>query len=279
MGRHSQKSIVITGASAGLGRALALRYAGQGRALALMGRNTERLQDVADASRARGAVVEAHACDLCEIGSGQDFIRAFAAAHPIDLLIVNAGVFSGHHPARDMEDGGEIAAVLRTNLEAAILTIAAALPAMRARGRGRIAIIGSLAALHPLADAPAYSASKAGLMAYGEALREWLQPDGVAVSLVYPGHIETAHVAGHVGALPLILSADAAAARIKRGLDRGRDVIAFPRRLLLLIRAGRLVPWRLRAPSAAASASRRGDQNDSRRVTEWNLQALHLAST
>jgi short-subunit dehydrogenase len=240
-------SIVITGASAGLGRALALLYAGQGSTLALMGRNAARLQDAADECRARGAAVEAYACDLCEAGSGLDFIRAFADAHPIDLLIVNAGIFRGHHHAREMEDVAEVTAVLRTNLEAAILTIAEALPAMRARRDGRIAIIGSLAALHPLADAPAYSASKAGLMAYGEALREWLLPDGVGVSLVYPGHIETAHVAGHVGALPLILSADAAAARIKCGLDNGRDFIAFPRRLLWLIRAGQLVPWRLRA--------------------------------
>ncbi len=245
--RQGSGSIVITGASAGLGRALALLYAGNGRTLALMGRNAARLQEVADECRARGAIVEVHACDLCEAGSGHDFIRAFAAASPIDLLIVNAGVFSGHHPAREMEDAGEVTAILRTNLEAAILTIAAAMPAMRARGSGRIAIIGSLAALQPSADAPTYSASKAGLMAYGEALREWLQPEGVSVSLVYPGHIGTAQVAGHVGALPLIVSADVAAGRIKRGLDRGHDFIAFPRRLLWLIRAGRLVPWRLRA--------------------------------
>ena len=245
--RQAAKSIVITGASAGLGRALALRYAGPGRTLALMGRDAGRLQDVADLCRARGAAVETHACDLCEAGSGHDFISAFAAANPIDLLIVNAGVFTGHHPQREMEEAGEVTTILRTNLEAAVLTIAAALPAMRARRAGRIAIIGSLAALQPLADAPAYSASKAGLMVYGEALREWLQPDGVAVSLVYPGHIETAQVARHAGALPLILSADAAAARIQRGLDRGRDHIAFPRRLLWLIRTGRLLPWRLRA--------------------------------
>ena len=247
MARQAASSIVITGASAGLGRALALLYATPGRTLALMGRNAERLQDVADECRARGAVVEAHACDLCETGSGHDFIGAFAAAHPIDLLIVNAGIFSGHHPEREMEDAGEVTAILRTNLEAAILNIAAALPEMRRRRGGRIAIIGSLAALHPSADAPAYSASKAGLMAYGEALREWLQPDGVRVSLVYPGHIETAQVAGHVGALPLIVSAELAAVRIKRGLSLGHHLIAFPRRLLWLIRAGRLLPWRLRA--------------------------------
>jgi short-subunit dehydrogenase len=245
--QQSPTSILITGASAGLGRALALLYAEPGCTLGLMGRNAERLQVVAELCRARGARVETHACDLCAGGSGQDFIRAFGDARPLDLLIVNAGVFAGHRPERQMEDAAEIIAVLRTNLEAAILTIAAAVPLMRARRAGRIAIMGSLAALQPLADAPAYSASKAGLIAYGEALREYLEPDGVQVSLINPGHIETGQVAAHVGALPLIASAETAAARIKRGLERGQEHIAFPRRLLWAIRAGRLLPWRLRA--------------------------------
>jgi short-subunit dehydrogenase len=174
-------------------------------------------------------------------------MQGFDAANPIGLLIVNAGVFAGHHPGREMEDAEEVLTILRTNLEAATITIAAALPKLRRRRSGRIALIGSLAALQPLADAPAYSASKAGLMAYGEAIREWLAQENVAVSLVYPGHIATDQVARHVGALPLMLSAEAAAARIKRGLDRGRSFIAFPRRLLWLIRAGRLLPWRVRA--------------------------------
>jgi short-subunit dehydrogenase len=212
-----------------------------------MGRNVERLQVVAELCRARGAIVEMHACDLCEGTSGRDFIEAFADAHPLDLLVVNAGVFTGHRRERQMETADEITSVLRTNLEAAILTIAAAVPQMRARHAGRIAIVGSLAALQPLADAPAYSASKAGLIAYGEALREYLAPDGVDVSLINPGHIETEQVAAHIGALPLIMSTEAAAARIKHALERGQEHIAFPRRLLWLIRAGRLLPWRWRA--------------------------------
>ncbi len=241
------KSIIITGASAGLGRALALAYAGEGRTLALMGRDKARLESVAEACRALGAVVETLTCDLCDGPATHEVISAFVTARGVDLLIVNAGVFSGHHPDGEMEGTGEATQMLRTNLEAAVLVIMAVLPQMRAQRSGRIAIIGSLAALHPLADAPAYSASKAGLMAYGEALREGLRPDGVDVSLVYPGHIETDHTARHVGELPLMMSTDAAAARIKSGLDRGRAFIAFPRRLLWLIRAGRLLPWRVRA--------------------------------
>ena len=87
-------------------------------------------------------------------------------------------------------------------------------------------------------------------MAYGEALREYVIPDGIRVTLVYPGHIETAQVADHVGALPFLLDADAAAAMIKRGLDAKKTFIAFPWQLLWLIRAGRMLPWRLRARAA-----------------------------
>ncbi len=249
--KQSVRSLVISGASAGLGRALALQYAIPERTLGLLGRDKARLEAVAAACRDRGANVTTGAFDLLDAGVTGAWMGDFDATHPIDLLIVNAGVFTGHGADRAMETNEETVAMLRTNLESATTTIAAALPMLRARRHGRIAIVGSLAALQPLADAPAYSASKAGLMSYGEALREWLAPDGVAVTLIYPGHIETDQVAHHVGALPLLISAPAAAERIKRGLDRGRSFIAFPLALLWLIRAGRLLPWRLRAKFGA----------------------------
>lgn len=240
------RSIVISGASAGLGRALALQYSKRGRFLGLLGRDRDRLEAVSAACRDRGANVTTGLFDLADTLALNHWMREFDRAHPIDLLIVNAGQFTGHGPDRAMEQLDEIVAMLRSNLEGAVKSIAAALPMLRARQSGRIAIMGSLAALQPLADAPSYSASKAGLMAYGEALREWLLPDGVAVSLIFPGHINTSQVANHVGPLPLIMSPEAAAALVKQGLDRGRSFIFFPQRLLWLIRVGRLVPWRLR---------------------------------
>lgn len=241
------RAIVISGASGGLGAALAQIYAAPGRALGLLGRNRARLETVAEACRAEGADVVLGVFDVLDDKAQRQWMEDFDRQHPIDLLIVNAGVFTGHGPEREAESAEEISWILRINLEGAALTIAATLPMMRRRRCGRIAIVSSLAALQPLADAPAYSASKAGLLAYGEALREWLIPDNVSVSMIFPGHIETAQVASHVGALPLLMSAEMAARRIKRGLDRGRSFIAFPRRLLWLIRSGRAVPWALRA--------------------------------
>lgn len=241
-----RQSVVITGASKGLGEALARLYADPGRTLGLIGRDRHRLEAVAARCRNQGAHVVIAALDVKDGAGLARWFRAFDAEHPVDLLIVNAGMFTGNGKFAP-ETMQEMTELLRTNLEGATLTISAAVPMMRARQSGRIAIVGSLAALHPLADAPAYSASKAGVMAYGEALREWLAPDHVAVSLIYPGHIKTAQVEHHVGALPLMVSAETAARIVKRGLDRGRTAIAFPKALLWLIRAGRFLPWRVRA--------------------------------
>jgi short-subunit dehydrogenase len=246
------QTVVISGASRGLGEALALLYAAPNCTLGLLGRDGERLEIVATRCRDSGAQVVTGTPDVTDHPTLAHWIQTFDEMHPIDLLIVNAGIFTGH--GRTVPESiDEIVSTLRTNLEGAVSTIAAALPMMRGRGAGRIAIIGSLAVLHPLADAPAYSASKAGLMSYGEALREWLAPSNVSVSLIYPGHIRTAQVDHHVGPLPLIMSVERAARRIKHGLDRGRSVIIFPQRLHWLIRAGRLLPWRLRARLGSGS--------------------------
>lgn len=244
---RTARTIVITGASAGLGAALALVLAKAGVTLGLTGRNRDRLEQVARQCRDRGAEVVTGLFDVTDAAAVSAWMSGFDAAHPIDLLIANAGVFTGHGADRQMETREEIVWLLRTNLEGVANTVAAALPGLRRRRRGRIAIISSLAALQPLADAPAYSASKAGVMAYGEALREFLIEDGVAVSLVYPGHIETAQTAQQSGGLVAMATPDAAARIILRGLDRGATFIAFPFSLVALIWLGRKLPWRLRS--------------------------------
>lgn len=240
------KTVVITGASSGFGAALALEYAAPGRTLGLYARNRERLEAVAEDCRKKGAIVKTGVFDVTDAATVQDSMTKFAEAHPIDLLIANAGAFSGHSAGRAMESLAEVQRILRTNLDGVVITIDAVLPAMRARRSGRIAIISSLAALHPLADAPAYSASKAGVRSYGEALKEFLVDDNIAVSLVFPGHIKTAQTAMQKGKLTLLLTPADAAARTKRGLDKGRSSVHFPRRLYWLIMLGRLMPWHVR---------------------------------
>ena len=241
------ETVVISGASAGLGAALAMAYATPGRKLGLIARDSARLEAVAASCRAKGATVETAILDVRDAAGLASWVATFDAKTTIDLVIANAGVYTGAGPNGAMESTADIAWMVSTNVIGTANLVQPVVERMRARKRGHIAIVGSLAALQPLADAPGYSASKAGVMAYGEALQELLIPDRITVSLIYPGHIETAQVEGHVGALPHIMKPEAAAAIIRRGLDRGKTFIVFPWQLLALIRAGRHLHWRLRA--------------------------------
>jgi NAD(P)-dependent dehydrogenase (short-subunit alcohol dehydrogenase family) len=120
---------------------------------------------------------------------------------------------------------------LAVNLEGALATVAGVLPEMRRRGRGQIALMSSLAAYYGLPRTPAYSASKAALKAYGESLRAWVAPEGIAVNVVMPGFVDTPMTNSLTGPKPRVMSAERAASRIRRGLEKNRARIAFPRRL------------------------------------------------
>ncbi len=245
-GRSTPPCVVITGASRGLGRALALAYARPGALLGLVARDDAALVAVADACRRQGAEATALAADITVPGAIAPWLAALDRRRPIDLLIANAGQFDGRRADADLEDLETAIAQLRINLEGAVRTIDAVLALMRARGRGHIAAISSLAAVFPLADAPAYSASKAGLAAYCEALRTLFAPLGIQVSVISPGHIATRQAQVHDGALPLLMSPENAARLIVAGLARRRPRIWLPARLALLARLGGLLPLPLR---------------------------------
>ncbi len=240
-------TVAITGASRGLGAALAQLYAAPGVRLALVARSRSGVEQVAEACRARGAEVLVATCDLAEMAAGRRWIAEVEAVAPIDIVLVNAGMFSGRDRQDSFESAEEAAAILRINLEAAIDVATAAAERMRARGRGHIVLVTSLAAIHPLADAPVYSASKAGLRAYGEALRERLLPHNVHVTVALPGHFESDQTRAQIGEMPLMMKPEGVAKRIARGIAWRRAEVAFPLGLVLLVTGGRLVPWRLRA--------------------------------
>jgi short-subunit dehydrogenase len=143
----------------------------------------------------------------------------------LDLAIVNAGVSSG---GRARESWEEIDRVLEANLRGAIASVTALLPRMRARGRGQIALMSSISAWYGLPPTPAYSASKAALKAYGEALGGWLAREGIEVSVLMPGFVRTPMSDRFPGPKPFMLEPDDAASRILRGLAAGRARISFP---------------------------------------------------
>ena len=228
--------VVITGASSGLGAALALRYAGSGVAMGLLGRNPERLAVSAAACRAAGAIVDSAAIDVAEGPALGAWLEAFDDAHPVELLIANAGTSAGPDPGSPGEPLAVTQHQLATNLLGAVHTIAPLVPRLCARGRGRIVAIASVAAFRGLPYSPGYCASKAGLRAYAEALRAQLKSHGIGVTVVCPGFFSSPMTDRWEGSTPFLVSGERAARRIKRGIDRGAGRIHFPWPLVLGMR-------------------------------------------
>ena len=234
--------VLITGASSGLGAALALAYAGPGVALGLVGRNEERLAATAAACRAAGAMVDIAAIDVTDGPALAAWLGAFDRAYPVELLIANAGIEAGPDPDSPGEPLEMTGRQIATNLLGAVNTIAPLVPAMCERGRGRIVVIASVAAFRGMPYNPGYCASKAGLRAYGEALRPRLAPRGVGVTVVCPGFFTSPMTDRWVGPTPFLVSGERAARRIKRGIDRGARRISFPWPLVFGMRFCDLAP-------------------------------------
>lgn len=220
------RSILITGASSGIGEALALDYAAPGVTLTLSGRDHQRLAAVAEACRAKGATVEAAAIDVADRAAMERWLTAADARRPLDLVIANAGISGG--TGGDVEGAAQTRRIFEINLTGLLNTVLPAIPPMRARGGGQIALMSSVVGFRGMPTAPAYSASKAAVRAYGEALRGALAPAGIQVSVICPGFVRSRITAANRFHMPLLLDADRAAHIIRRGLARNRSRIAFP---------------------------------------------------
>ena len=236
------RSIVLTGASSGIGAALAERLAAPGTKLLLVGRNHARLEAVAAQVTARGGMAEIAAIDVTNRDLLADRLSAFDDAHPVDLVIANAGISSGLNAERNEEPSDIARKVIETNLVGMLNTVETLVAPMIARGSGQLALMSSLAGVRPFADMPSYSAAKAGVRAWGIAARGWLKPHGIRVSVICPGFVTSPMSARHVGPKPFEVSAEAAAEKIVRALSRRKAMIAFPWPMVVLLWLGNLVP-------------------------------------
>ncbi len=241
------RRIVITGGSSGLGRALALEYAAPGVVLGLIGRNAARLGEVAALARARGATVSVGGLDVRDRAAMAEFLLTFDAAAPIDCLIVSAGVTMVTPADGGVEDLTKSAELFDVNWNGAMNALAPIAPLMRRRRAGQIALFGSIAAFAPPPDSASYAASKAALVAFALATRALYRAEGVSVSVICPGFVDTPMTASFVSWKPSLITAEDAARRIRRGLDRRKALIAFPLPLYLAARLLRWLPDALRS--------------------------------
>jgi short-subunit dehydrogenase len=233
-------AVLITGASSGIGAALARHYASNGVALHLLGRSSERLREVANDCRAKGAEVKTAIIDVADAEAMKAYIEKADAAQPLDLVIANAGVSTGSFLGRETLEQAQ--AVFDINVQGVLNTVHPILPRMLDRGAGQIAVMSSLASIRPLSTAPAYSASKAAVRFYGEALRGVAGPRGVRVNVICPGWITTPLTDKNDFPMPFIMTPERAAERIACGLRANKARIAFPRRLYFPLRVLSILP-------------------------------------
>ncbi|TCM18677.1 short-subunit dehydrogenase [Novosphingobium sp. PhB165] len=240
------KKILVTGASGGLGGALAGHYAGPGVHLSLWGRDIVRLSALAEACRQAGASAEVRSLDIADVAGAVAALLAEDEAGAVDLALFASGL-GDIRAEGDLVEAPELVARLGLVNFAAPAAMAAALAGrMAARGSGGIVLVGSAAAFHALPFAAAYSGSKAGLARFAEALRVGVRRHGVTVTLVSPGFIDTAACREVPGPKPLMLKPDDVAARIAAAAAKGKAHAIMPWPFALLRLFDRLLPRVLR---------------------------------
>jgi len=223
---RSFRSILITGASSGLGAALAEAYAGPGIFLHLGARRGDLLAELAEKCRRKGAEAGIAAIDVTDADAMAAWIKGADAGRPLDLVIANAGISGGTSGGGESAD--QARAIFRVNVDGVLNTVLPVLPLMAARRNGQIGIMASLAGHRGFPGAPAYCGSKAAVKVWGEGLRGEMAAAGVGVSVIMPGFVTTPMTAVNDFPMPFLMPADRAAGIIRKGLAANRARIAFP---------------------------------------------------
>jgi len=232
------RSVFITGASSGIGAALARHYAARGAIVGLIARRTAALESLAGEI---GAGAWFRAGDVADQAFMQRAATDFSQAHGVpDVVIANAGISVGTLGA-EADDLPVLERTLRTNVVGMAATMQPFVAPMRARGAGALAGIASVAGFRGLAGSGGYSASKAAAITWLESLRAELAGSGVKVVTICPGYVDTPMTRVNRYRMPFLLSADEAARRIARAIDAGRGFA--------------VIPWQMRLASLALRAA------------------------
>lgn len=235
--------ILITGASSGIGAALAHAYARPGTRLILTGRDAVRLAESAAACRARGAVVLEGVIDVADAAAMHTFIEDIAASERLDLVIANAGVSGGFKDWTAFD--AYVREIININIGGVLNTVNPAIPVMIRQGGGQIALVSSIAGLLAMPGALPYSATKHFVRAYAEELRGRLAPEGIRVSAICPGFVVSRMTARNRFPMPFLMDTEKAAGIIVRGLAANKGRIAFPWPMLAMVRLLGLLPYPL----------------------------------
>ena len=236
------KTVFLTGASSGIGEALALALASRGAVLGLVARRREHLSKLAKDCEAKGATAFIYPCDVVDASSLQDAANSFRKEFGhIDILIANAGIGGNDADTRAYKPEA-VDKVLATNLMGAVNAIHAVLPAMLERGCGQLVGISSLAGIRGLPKSAAYSASKAGMTAFFESVRLDTIGKGIDVTIIQPGFIKTPLTSGREAKMPFLMELSDAIPHFISAIEKKKRFASFPWQLAWLVRAGKVFP-------------------------------------
>ena len=236
----TNKVVLITGASSGIGRALAIDLARRGASVGLLARRREILNQIVDEISSAGGRALSLPADVTQAdavrGAVDELRREFGA---IDLLIANAGISINTFVPDLCEK--KIAELFNVNVIGVVNSVAAVLPNMVRQGSGHLVVNSSLAAYRGLPKSAAYCASKAAISSFFEALRIDLKGSGVDVTIIHPGFVKTPLIQ-HIRRTPYLMEVDYAVQKIIRAIEKRKKGYAFPWQLATLARACKLLP-------------------------------------
>jgi short-subunit dehydrogenase len=241
MAEISYRTALITGASSGLGRGLALWFAQRGTRVFAVARRKDHLAALAEEARAAGTTIEPVELDVSRADETVERIRAIDAdCGGLDMVVANAGVGGPTNGRRF--DWARAKQILDVNVTGTAATLGAVLPQMVERKKGHVVGVSSLAAFRGLPKNAAYSGSKAFLRIFMESLRVDLRGTGVRVTCIYPGFVKSEMTANNPFPMPFLLETQDAVERMGKAIARGETEVTFPWQLSTAVRLMRVMP-------------------------------------
>lgn len=248
------RRVAVTGASGGIGAALLNAYAAPGTRIYACARNAQQLQANAQCARLRGAEIECESFDIRDEPKLFAWIDRVVGEGDLDVLLINQGVSSSFRSTEKgvmPESGYDLLREIDVNARAGLLAANEAVSRMIERKGPRhhfqVGLVSSMASFTGLPSSPGYSASKACLRVYGEALRRLVACHDIGVTVICPGFVVSPMSSRFVGGKPLMVSAEVAAERIRRAMEANRAQCVFPRVLRWAIALLPLLPERLQS--------------------------------
>jgi len=242
MSERTPKTVLVTGASSGIGRALAIELARRGAHVMASARRESELSSLCEEITASGGKASFIVCDVSDVDAAAEVVRkAERDLGSLDMVISNAGLGGGAHASR--LDVASVSRMIDVNVRGAIVPLIAAIPIMLGQKHGQLVGVSSLAGKRALPTAAVYNATKAAFSTFLEGLRMDLDPSGITVTDVQPGFVATDMTAKNKFKMPFMWTAEKAARVVCDRLERAPRIIAFPRPMDWLTSSTRLMPY------------------------------------